>query len=151
MTELGGRYKKADYEAEASRITKSNNESANNTRHLVKMMKRWQAHCSVPLKSFFIELTAIEFLESWGSRGKSTLYYDWMIRDYLAYLIGKQNTYMYAPGTYELLFLGSGWVSRAETALARARKACTHEANSEPISAGEEWQKIFGSDIPKYV
>lgn len=151
LTDSGGRYKKADYDAESSKITYSNQLTNNNTRDLVKMMKRWQSYCSVPLKSFLIELTAMDFLDSWGNRGKSSVYYDWMVRDYLAYLVAKQNGWVFAPGTYEMMFLGNAWASRAETALARARKACTHEANSEPISAGEEWQKIFGSDIPKYV
>ncbi len=151
MTDNGGRYKKADYKAEISSISVSNANTNNNTRHLIRMMKRWQHHCGVPLKSFFIELTAIDFLRTWGNQGKSSTYYDWMVRDYLAYLLAKQNSLVYAPGTYEAMHIGSAWASRAETALARAKKACIHESNCEWAEAGDEWQKIFGSDIPKYI
>lgn len=151
MTTLGGWYKHEDYDAQVTSMSTSNSGSNNNTRDLIRMMKRWQAHCSVPLKSFHIELLAIDFMSSWGNRGKSSTWYDYMCRDFFAYLIGRQNSYVYAPGTGESMGIGSAWASRAETAWGRAKKACTHEANSEIAAAGDEWQKIFGTDIPKYV
>lgn len=151
MTDSGGHYKFADYNAEFNVISSSNNATNGNTRDLIRMMKRWQSHCSVPLKSFFIELTAINFIASWGNRGKSALYYDYMVRDFLAYLLGVQNTYVYAPGTGEAMNLGSAWASKAQTAYDRAKKACEYEAAQKSADAGDEWQKIFGTDIPKYV
>lgn len=151
MTDQGGYYKTADYNAESTDITNSNTNSNGNTRDLVRMMKRWQAYCSVPIKSFFIEITAMNFLSSWGNRGKTAVYYDYMVRDYLAYLLGVQNTYVYAPGTGEVMTLGSAWASKAQTAYERAKKACEYEAAEKYADAGDEWQKIFGTDIPKYV
>src|SRR4029078_3635203 len=56
MTNNGGYYKEADYEAESAQITQHNSRTNDNTRDLIKMMKRWQSHCSVPIKSFWIEL-----------------------------------------------------------------------------------------------
>lgn len=150
MTTVGGWYKHEDYEAQVISMTASNSASANNTRDLVRMMKRWQAYCSVPLKSFYIELLAIDFIATWGNRGKSTTWYDYMCRDFFAFLIARQNGYIFAPGTGEAIGIGSAWVSRTETALGRAKKACTHEANQETGLAGDEWQKIFGTDIPRY-
>ncbi|RYG97411.1 MAG: nucleotidyltransferase [Alphaproteobacteria bacterium] len=151
MTDNNGYYKKADYEAENSAISNSNTSSNGNTRDLVRMMKCWQAYCSVPMKSFHIELIAIDFLATWGNSGKSETFYDWMCRDFLEYLLNKQNGYVYAPGTYEMMFLGSAWATKAQTALGRAKNACIHEGNSNWAAAGDEWQKIFGTDIPKYV
>lgn len=52
------------------------------------------------------------------------------------------------PGTFEMIWLGDGWKSRAETARDRAIKACGFESTGQPNSAGIEWQKLFGSDIP---
>lgn len=151
VTTLGGYYKLEDYAAQESHINASNNRTDGNTKDLVRMMKAWQRHCNVPLRSFLIELTCAGFLDTWGSAGKSSVYYDWMIRDYLQYLLRLQNGTVYAPGTGEQLQIGSAWVSRAESALVRARKACEYEQNEYSILAGDEWQKIFGSDIPKYV
>lgn len=148
ITSGGGSYKAADYEAERLAMSVSTTGSNGNTRELVKMMKRWQGHCDVSLKSFWLEILAVDFIRTWEHAGKSRVWYDWMVRDFLTFLVGKENTYIYAPGTYEMMYLGSSWVSKAKTARDRAIKACDHEGNSRPISAGEEWQKIFGSDIP---
>lgn len=149
MTDNGGRYKTADYEAEIAAVSESNSKTSNNTRDLVRMMKCWQAYCNVPIKSFWIELVVIDFLNQWENAGKSKTYYDWMVRDFLSYLIGRKNTYVYAPGTGEAMSLGEAWLSRAESALSRAKKACEYEGNSSFSLAGDEWQKIFGADIPK--
>ena len=114
------------------------------------MMKRWQAYCTVSIKSFWIELIAIDLLSEWEYRDKSTTYYDWMVRDFLKHLEGKANSTIYAPGTFEAMHLGDAWLSKARMARRRAEKACDNEAEY-PIIAGEQWQQIFGTDIPKYV
>lgn len=149
MTDNGGRYKEADYDAEITHISTSNTKTNNNTRDLIRMVKCWQGYCSVPIKSFWLELLSVKFLEQWANAGKGATYYDWMVRDFFDYMKSQKNTYLYAPGTFESMFIGEAWVSRAESAYTRAKKACEHEANNEPYSAGDEWQKIFGTDIPK--
>lgn len=149
MTDSGGYYKKADYDAEFDLIKSSGDRTKGNTRNLIKMMKCWQGYCEVPLKSFWIELIAVEFLNGWEYRDKSKLYYDFMVRDFLKHLESKANGNVYAPGTYESMYIGSAWLTKATTARQRAEKACNNEADY-PTTAGEEWQKIFGADIPKY-
>jgi hypothetical protein len=149
MTDGGGHYKTAKYSAEVDLIATSSSASANNTRPIIRMMKVWQRVCSVPLKSFHIELVAVSFLSQWQYREKSSTWYDWMVRDFLQYLVNRVNGSVYAPGTSEIMSLGSAWESKAKTALERAKKACTYEANSDALNAGDEWQKIFGTDMPR--
>ena len=144
----GGRYKTVDPEAERRTVSDSNASCAGNTRDLIRMMKCWQGWCSVPIKSFWLELLAVNFLESWTHRGKTTLYYDWMARDFLQHLVSKANQYVFAPGTYESIHLGDAWKSRAESAQSRAVKACQYEGESKQQAASEECQKIFGTYIP---
>ena len=148
MTDNGGYYKEADYDAEAEAVKSSNDNTKEKTRDLIRMMKRWQAYCNVPLKSFWIELLAIDFLFGWEHKDKSMVYYDWMVRDFLRHLEGKSHHTLYAPGTFEIMNIGDDWLSKARTARQRAEKACENESDS-PTIAGEEWQKIFGIDIPK--
>lgn len=148
ITSGGGSWKNSDPQAEFTSVRNSNTASNGNTRDLIRMMKRWQSYCSVPIKSFWIELLAMEFLNQWSHRGKGTTYYDWMVRDFLTYLVGRKNTYVYAPGTADMMFIGDAWHSRAESALARAQKACGFESDSKPVSAVEEWRKIFGDEYP---
>lgn len=150
MTDGGGYYKNADYDAESTRVKSSNDSTNDNTRNLIRMMKRWQAHRNVPIKSFWLELIGIDFLSGWEYSDKSKVYYDWMVRDFLKYLEGKANGTVYAPGTLEAMNLGDAWLSKARTARQRAERACDNEGDN-PITAGEEWQQIFGTDIPKSV
>ncbi len=148
-TNNGGKYKTVDPDAEITAVKESNATTAGNTRDLIRMMKRWQDECTVPLKSFVLELLAIQFLSTWDHRGKSTTYYDWMTRDFFRWLKQKSSwNSVTVPGTFETIYLGDAWKSKAESACGRAEKACEHEAGNRPYSAGEEWQKIFGTFIP---
>jgi len=76
------------------------------------------------------------------------MFYDWMVRDFLKFLVGKSNSYIFVPGTYEMIMLGEAWKSRAESAYSRAVKACEYESSDDSIMAGIEWQKLFGADMP---
>lgn len=147
-TNNGGRYKNTDPNAEIENVRSSNSQTSGDTRSLIRMMKCWQDYCSVPVKSFWLELLAVNFLGTWGYRGKGTTYYDWMVRDFLQYLVGRAWGTVTVPGTYETISLGSDWKSRAESAHSRAVKACEYESKNDSYSAGAEWQKIFGTQIP---
>ncbi|HYR91052.1 MAG TPA: hypothetical protein VE422_43750 [Terriglobia bacterium] len=91
-TNGGGSYKNVDPDAEQKKVSDSDTASSGNTRALIRMMKKWQDYCSVPVKSFWIELLAIDFLSTWEHKGKSSMYYDWMVRDVLKSIVGKANT-----------------------------------------------------------
>lgn len=148
FTNNDGSYQTADYLAEHDKVKASNDASGGQTRELIRMMKKWQEYCAVPMKSFWIELLAVEFLDTWEHKGKSRLYHDFMVRDFLAHLKSKKSSYVLAPGTFEILWLGDAWYSKADTAHARSVKACNHEV-TDAGAAGDEWRKIFGSDMPR--
>ena len=92
-------------------------------------------------------LVVIDFLKTVDYSLTTRALYDYVVRDFFAYLISRKNTNVWVPGTFEAVPLGDSWLSRAETAYARAAKASEYECKELPYSAGEEWQKIFGSDI----
>lgn len=149
-TKNGGSYKKTMPLHEVDTVSAADARNSNNVRHLIRMLKAWQACCSVPIKSFYLELLAIEFLDQSEWRNTDYFYYDWISRDFFKWLITKANTHLWAPGTYELLWLGDAWKTRAESAFSRAVKACDFERSNEEGKAGDEWQKIYGIDIPKW-
>jgi hypothetical protein len=70
-----------------------------------------------------------------------------VVRDFFKFLIGKAHSYVMIPGTYEFVWLGDEWLSRAQTAYDRAAKASALECQELHYFAGVEWQKIFGTDI----
>jgi len=150
-TRDGGSYMKTMPLHEVDAIAAADGRNSNNVRRLIRMLKAWQTWCSVPIKSFHLELLAIEFMDQCAWRNNGYFCYDWISRDFFAWMVTKANTHVWAPGTYELLWLGDGWKSRAESAHARAIKACDFEHVNDMANAGDEWQKIFGLDIPKYV
>lgn len=144
-THDGGSWKIVDHDAEFANVGDSDTRSNGNTRNLIKMMKVWQAECSVPIKSLVLELRAVNFLKSWKYYDKGTTYYDWMVRDFLGELVGKAGAYCTIPGIDEKCYYGDAWLSRAESAYSRAKKACEFEAADKDYDAAVEWRKIFGS------
>jgi hypothetical protein len=147
-TNSGGKYKETDPAAEQAQLRYSNDGSNGNTRNLIRMMKCWQGECTVSLKSFYIELLAVEFLSTWPYANKSSVYYDWMVRDFFTFLVGKANSFVLSPGVYEIISLGDAWKSRAETARTRAIKGCEYEAAGANTDAWWEWKNIFGDFVP---
>lgn len=147
-TNNGGSYKTSTAELEAAEIQASDQRWNGNTRALARMLKQWQRHCDVPLKSFQLERLAIEFLASWQFSHHDVFYYDWMVRDFLIFLIGKANTTLYMPGTYEAVPLGDDWLPKARKAYIAAYSACENEQGNYQVLAGNDWQEIFGTVIP---
>lgn len=150
-THDGGSYKQTDPWAEVRYIEAVDQANNRNLRPLIRMMKGWQANCSVPIKSFQLELLAADFLGKSPWRLNSFFYFDWITRDFFAYLYHRANTVITVPGTLEPILLGNEWQSRTETAYYRAEKACRYEKDNLVEAAGEEWQKIFGQQIPRAV
>lgn len=150
-TKNGGRYLTTKPHHEVDAIEAADLRRNSNVRRLVQMLKCWQAYCSVPVKSFYLELLANEFLDQWRFSDQSYFFYDWMCRDFFAWMITRANLFVMAPGTFEIMWIGDAWKTRAESAHARAVKACDYERDNNMLAAGEEWQKIFGTDIPKYM
>jgi hypothetical protein len=147
-TNSGGSYKDVDPHSQQESLTTSDQSNRGKTRHLVRMLKKWQDNCSVPIKSFWLELLSEDFLANWTHKDQSITHYDWMIRDFFTFLVKKAGTGRFLPNTFEYIYFGDEWKSRAETASARSIKACIYEAANDNYNAWNEWIKLFGSDVP---
>jgi hypothetical protein len=147
-THNGGAYTQSTAEAELADLNWSDTKWEGNTRALVRMAKCWQSECNVPLKSFQLERLTIEFLDAWPYSRYDLFWYDWMVRDFFGYLRTRANTNLTMPVTDEIVFLGSDWLSRAETAYANAISACENEYHNIDFLAGLDWSKVFGAAVP---
>lgn len=147
----GGRYKTIDPVAELNTLDFNDLKYEGHVRNLVRMLKAWQRWCNVELKSYQLELLAQNFMATWFAPNRTLYWYDWMVRDFFGYLMNRHNTFEYLPGTAESVWLGGDWFTKAQTAYGRAVKACEYERDNMEVSAGLEWQKIFGYDIPSSV
>lgn len=150
-TKNGGRYLTTKPFHEVDAVNYADATTHNNARPLIRMLKCWQAYCAVPIRSFYLELLAIDFLGQWPYNEHGMFYYDWMCRDFFKWMTSRANTALIAPGTHEIMWIGEAWKTRAESAYKRAEKACDLEHTNNMIDAGYEWQKIFGNDVPRIV
>lgn len=146
FTTNGGYWKLDDPKTLHKFIDDSDAESIGNTRNLIRMIKKWQDNCNVPIKSLVIEIRAVNFLSNYSYAKESSVYYDWMARDYFKQLLEKASCSFELPGLSEKISYGNEWVSKAETAYSRAVKACEYESKQDEINAPLEWKKIFGDD-----
>ena len=147
----GGRYKQVDPYAEIAALQRVDTALNGNVRKLSRMLKQWQRNCNVPIKSFNIEAIIIELLPHLDYGGNDEYWFDWLVRDVFGYMISRANGRFTMPGTGEVIQLGNEWHSKALSAHKRALKACVYEDGNYGTLAGEEWQKIFGTMIPKLI
>jgi hypothetical protein len=90
-THGGGSYKQTDPSAEIRYIEAVDQANNRNVRPLIRMLKAWQAWCSVPIKSFQLELLAAGFLSQSPWRLNSFFWFDWIARDFFAYICRRAN------------------------------------------------------------
>jgi len=148
-TNDGGRWKLVNPAGEAAVLEQDDSAFNGNMRKITRIIKQWKRHCDVPIKSFHIEQLVREALSwmSWGANGE--FWFDWIVRDVFFHMIRRAGGGFYMQGNpTEWVGLGDDWQSRAITAYQRACKACEYEQLNENISAGLEWQKIFGTAVP---
>lgn len=121
---------------------------------LVKMLKAWKRECNVDIKSICLEVAAVYFVECWNNRDKTIYYYDWMVRDFFAFLLNYTIAgWAQPPGIKEHIFFGDNWQTKCRSAYDRAVQACEYEHADQGYLATTEWQKIFGAqfkiDLPR--
>ncbi|MCU1328135.1 MAG: hypothetical protein JWN34_3505, partial [Bryobacterales bacterium] len=121
--------------------------SAGKATHLIKMLKAWKRECNVEIKSVCLEIIAGVFVSQWQHREQTMMHYDWMIRDFFAFMSIYVNGKARPAGITEWIPLGDAWDTKCQSAYNRAVKACEHEQTSKGFNASCEWQKIFGSQF----
>lgn len=145
----GGSWTTANPVAEIQAIETGDQGSNGNLRNVVRMAKIWKRECNVPMKSYILETLATQFMAQSSYRGNSLFWYDWIMRDFFIYLVARAGGWITVPDG-NVLPLGDEWKSRAESARDRALRGCDREINDRIPEAGDEWQKIFGTWIPKH-
>lgn len=147
-THEGGTWKTVDPVAQIAFIDTVDREHNGNVRALSRMIKRWKHEQLVNVKSFMIELLVAEFVRGCDFGKNSFFWYDWLVRDFFKFMQARADSGVIIPGTGESVPLGNDWLPKVEKAIEIAEKACDYEYNDWGITAGAEWQKIFGNRIP---
>ncbi len=81
-------------------------------------------------------------MRSWPSDQTSSFYDDWLVRDFLAYMVSHYSWTYAIPGSGKTVDTGSGWFSVAKASLEAARNACRVGVTSQYYIY--YWQEVLG-------
>ena len=147
-TKDGGRWALSSPGSEIAHLNRTDAASNGMARHLIKMLKAWKQTCNVEIRSVCLEIAAVVFLDQWANTGKTMVYYDFMVRDFFEFLLRcRVGGWAKPAGITEQILMGDSWQSKADSAYARACKACEYEKADDAYYAVEEWKKIFGGQF----
>ena len=149
----GGSWKTTNPKPEIEEIRTRNSTSNNNLVPLCRMMRSWKEKWNVPLGGLLVDTLAYQFIIDWTYRDKSYLYYDYMSRDFFAYMADQSadQDYWKAPGSGQWVYGGKGQFQyKAKRCYNIALQAIKHETSDpkQEWSAKQEWREIFGASFP---
>jgi len=149
-TNNGGSWKTTDPKKEIDAINVRNQNTNKNLKRLCRMTRAWKEENSVPMRGILIDTLAYRFIVDWGYRDKSYLYYDWMSRDFFAYLkdIHKDQTYWLVPGSNRCIYKNGNFQNKAKAAHDLTLAAIDYESKGQTYSAKQKWREIYGAKFP---
>lgn len=149
-TNDGGRWRITNPKAEIRAISERNEKCNFNLKPLCKMARSWKRKWSVPIGGLLIDTLAYQFIQNWEYRDKSSLYYDWMTRDFFAYLSSQDTSKQYwlAPGSSQYVWRKGAFEFKAKQCYNLALQAIEYETKGHIWSAGSKWSEIYGNAYP---
>lgn len=114
------------------------------------MARAWRDANNVPMSGMLLDTLAYQFIANWAHRDKSYFYYDYLSRDFFAYLAGQdtQKTYWLAPGSSSYVYRGGAFEYKARQAELRAHEAIAHQVAGYNWSAKQKYREIYGTGFP---
>lgn len=149
-TNNGGSWKSCKPKQEMDAFASRNKECNGNLVELARMARAWRDSNNVPMNGMLIDTLAYQFIATWQYRDKSYLYYDWMTRDYFAFLANQNasQTYWLAPGSGSYVWRKGSFEYKARQAELRAHEAIQYQATSHDWSARQKYREIYGTGFP---
>ena len=148
----GGRWRVTNPKPEIQAIRTRNSACNGNLVRLCRMMRAWKSKWGVPIGGLLIDTLAYQFIENWSYRDKSYFYYDYMCRDFFAFMANqdKDQAYWRAPGSGQYVYGKGLFQWKATRCYNLALEAIEHES-AKPTrewSAKQRWRDIFGTSFP---
>lgn len=145
----GGSWPTCDPRAEIDAVEKRNVACNYNLKELGRMTRVWRDYVDAPMSGMLIDTLAYQFIETWEHRDKSFLYYDFMARDFFAFLAKQDQAQKHwrAPGSGSYVWRKGVFEHKARSAELRALEAIAHATKNENWASRQKWREIFG---PKY-
>lgn len=143
----GGSWKICNPKAEMDSFKLRNISSANNLVELCRMVRAWRDQNNVSMSGMLIDTLAYQFIETWAYRDKSYLYYDFLTRDFFAFLATQNSMQQYwlAPGSGSYVYRTGSFEYKARQAQLRALEAIDLLGNGYSWTARQKFKEIYGS------
>jgi len=142
VTRDGGTWEPVDYGAQWEEFTTWDAVVNGQLRRLMRYLKMWRKTTNAQIKSIVLEAMAIEFIKTWDRERTSHNWDDWLVRDFLVYMVDNYVTTYYMPGIREPIDTGYGWYSAARQSREDAKTACGFKP--EEFSYRYYWRKVLG-------
>nr|DAV80969.1 MAG TPA: classI-CCAase [Caudoviricetes sp.] len=148
----GGRWRITNPKPEISAIKSRNTLTNKNLVQLCRMTRAWKRKWNVPISGLLIDTLAYQFIENWGHRDKSYLYYDFMSRDFFKWMAEQDTSreYWRAPGSGQFVYGKGLFQFKARQCYNIALEAIDHELATpkREWSAKQKWREIYGTTFP---
>lgn len=148
----GGTWETTDPRPEIEAIRTRNNACNGNLVQLCRMGRAWKSRWEVPIGGLLIDTLAYQFIENWQYRDKSYYYYDYMSRDFFAWMAGQSDTQEFwrAPGSGQYVYGKGLFQYKAKRCYNISVEAITHETADpkQEWSAKNKWREIYGGAYP---
>ncbi|EKO3965174.1 SMODS domain-containing nucleotidyltransferase [Vibrio fluvialis] len=149
-TNDGGKWKVTNPRAEIKEMNAANNGWNKNLKRLCRMARAWKDEWDVPIGGLLIDTLAYNFLKQWEYKDKSFTYYDWMTRDFFAYLKDQDpdKNYWLAPGSLQYVWRKGKFEYKALRCYNIAIEALGYERDNMDVLANLKWREIYGNKFP---
>ena len=148
----GGRWPTTNPKPEIEAIRSRNKDCNGNLIPLCRMMRAWKSKWDVPIRGLLVDTLAYQFIDGWKYKDKSYIYYDYMCRDFFAFMADqdKDQEYWRAPGSSQYVYGKGLFQWKAKRCYNISLEAIAHEiANpKQEWSAKQKWRQIFGTSFP---
>lgn len=128
--------------AETAALRRADVVSGGKATPLTLLLKAWRRATGVPIPVLGLEILACEFVSARSHERRESMLFDFMMRDFLAWMSSQAGRVIDVPGTDHKIELGTGWLSNALASRRTAEQACLGERQSGAATA--EWRQIFG-------
>ncbi len=147
----GGSWRSTDPKPEIEAINDANsNVCNNNLKRLCRMARAWKDKWDVPMGGLLIDTLAYNFLTNWSNRINSYTYYDWMTRDFFAYLANQKEDQQYwmSPGANQHVKRIGKFEYKALRCYNISLEALEYKSKNQESSANQKWREIYGTLFP---
>jgi predicted nucleotidyltransferase len=145
----GGSWRTTNPKPEIDEMTKANNNCNKNLKKLCRMGRAWKETLDVPIGGLLIDTLAYNFLNDYQHKDKSYLYFDFMSRDFFAYMRDQKadQQYWLAVGSNQYVYTKGNFQYKALRCYNISLEAIAKEKDY-PTTAKSKWREIYGTKFP---